>query len=571
MTSKECRICLRHEENCVSLFTKRRGTKLAEIIRFCARIEIYEDDGLPEDACSRCVDEALNAYLFVNKCRRSDAELRTAQAFCKESNAGDDPDEEVYCSVAQSIKSASASEKDPFAESVENCVTISKLNPEMKSLSSSGSVNVILPEANESSNRKEYDEQINITKVEEPFATLIEESDMVESQLMFNENDDEEIDEFLVEYLDDEFKIDSQREASVGNDQALESEQDEVNQASTPDDCQGSGKKFICCGIRCKAILNTHQELEMHTYEVHLVHRERESREKPYECSRCYARFHTAKSLSLHNRKLSHCPLCLQVCFSQREKRLHMHDVHGESISLSSIQKLVKICCGCHESFQNEEDLRLHSEEKHAIRKSAVDASRPLQCDVCYKLFRTLESLRIHQRFVYRPKNFVCSICNRAFDTRSKLTSHELVHSDQRNFQCDKCDKSFKKSIDLRSHQLLHNEKREECTVCGLRFHRKSNLKMHMRKHQDTFFYACPDCPKQFKNNSHLKEHYKVHSKQKPYSCSYCERSFAYCSDKKRHEMSHTGNYPFECHCSKKFARKTTYDKHVVVCQDRIE
>lgn len=46
--------------------------------------KISENDGLPKDACGRCVDEALNAYLFVNKCRRSDAELRTAQASLKD-------------------------------------------------------------------------------------------------------------------------------------------------------------------------------------------------------------------------------------------------------------------------------------------------------------------------------------------------------------------------------------------------------------------------------------------------------------------------------------------------------
>ncbi|XP_058815317.1 zinc finger protein ZFP2-like [Topomyia yanbarensis] len=569
MSSKECRICLRYEENCVSLFTKRRGTKLAEIVRFCARVEIYEDDGLPGDVCSRCADEALNAYLFVNKCRRSDAELRTAQAFCRESNEDEDFGEPSYCSAAESIRPESEENKYvvPDIDPVHLLEAETKILP----LPSPTAMDDIVDEAKELKTCKTQDEQPEITEVES-FGEKIDVADLKSD----GNEEPEVVEEFLVEYLETDFRSDALCEANVDDDHVLgfeqEELQEEINDPSTSDSCSNALiYKFICCGTRCKAVLDSYQELEEHTVQVHLAHRESDSKEKPYECTRCYARFNSEKSLTLHRRKSSHCPLCLQICFSNKDKRLHMHQVHGHSISASLVQVSMKICCGCHESFDSEEELRAHSQEQHAIRKSAVDETRPLQCDVCYKLFRTTESLRIHQRFVYRPKNFVCSMCNRAFDTRSKLISHEVVHSEQRDFQCDKCDKSFKKGIDLKSHQLLHNEKREECTVCGLRFHRKSNLKMHMRKHQDTFFYACPDCPKQFKNNSHLKEHYKVHSKQKPYSCSYCERSFAYCSDRKRHEMSHTGNYPFECHCSKKFARKTTYDKHTAVCQERAE
>ncbi|XP_053694659.1 zinc finger protein 16-like [Sabethes cyaneus] len=568
MPSEECRICLRHEENCVSLFKQRRGTKLCDILKFCARIEISEGDGLPGDACPRCVDEALNAYLFINKCRRSDAELRTAQA-CY----GDDDEEPGPGRICPEE---------------ENTIQICKTNEDTESYHNAISDNATLdfnsavPNCLDESNDSKTDEteraDVNLTKAIEGHHSSTDElayelKTNVKSELI--QQSDEEADRFLVEYLDDDFGTELLVDESM-NEIHLESDQYKAP-TELKDKLRISGNiteanKYICCGTRCRAVMNTEQQLAEHTVQVHLPDRETDSSmTKAFECSTCYARFKSEKSLSLHTRRSSHCQLCSKLCFSQSEKRLHMRQVHGQLSSPLMTKTSKKICCGCYKSFDNEEDLRKHSLEEHEIRKSAVDESRPFQCDICYKLFRTLESLRIHQRFVYRPKNFTCSTCNRAFDTRSKLTNHSLVHTEQRNYKCDKCDKAFKKSLDLKSHQLLHNDKQEECSICGLRFHRKSNLKMHMRKHQSTFFYACPDCPKQFKNNSHLKEHYKVHTKQKPYNCRFCERRFGYCSDRKRHEMTHTGDYPFECLCLKKFARKTTFDKHISICPERVE
>ncbi|XP_055638628.1 zinc finger protein 846-like [Toxorhynchites rutilus septentrionalis] len=589
MSSSECRICLRYELNCVSLFAKRRGTKLAEIIRFCARIEISEDDGLPGDACARCVVEALNAYLFVNKCRRSDAELRTAQATCKDGSEEDQQIENPNSTVRDDIESELklSSElgyeddillDDHMSEKVSNSLGPSDSATEIRM--DDNAIPII------------YDHSVQ----QDALATC-EETELHEIQLQFpleskeeSEPSDEYVldvkqeiaqcsdeegdQEFLVEYLEDDFKSDVLIDENSEYDQEMGMEiHEEVKSDSNETSCTTSmaPKRFMCCGARCRAVFDTQEELLEHSEQKHFPHRKCKSSKKPFECKQCFSHFSTEKKLLHHSSKSTECTLCSQMFSSLKQQRLHMHKVHGHPDPEAENNSQKKICCGCYQSFDSDMDLRLHTEQQHSIRKSAVDDTRPLQCNVCYKRFRTAESLRIHQRFVYRPKNFVCTACSRAFDTHSKLITHQLVHSNERKFKCDKCVKSFKKEIDLKSHSLLHEEKQEMCTVCGLRFHRKSNLKMHMRKHQDTFFYACSDCPKQFKNHSHLNEHYKVHSKQKPYDCRYCEKSFAYFSDRKRHEMTHTGKYPFECICSKKFARKTTFQKHTDICQESMD
>ncbi|XP_039450105.1 zinc finger protein 239-like [Culex pipiens pallens] len=592
MTSKECRLCLRHEANCVSLFAKRRGTKLAEIVRFCARVEISEDDGLPGDACPRCVDEALNAYLFVNKCRRSDAELRTEQAFAKDGFDDDATSEnptntEQKPVVEASSESAPKSTEEPEEALADMPEDASKFSPVAQQVehveSESCEVQVKLDIELPSVHNEPVDE-LECVQTEDEFVTTEEEAEMIAepsdatvcikqeelNEVSAAEGEEEEVD-FFVEYLDEN----SESVASPNNDETMVDDQYEDEDGVEMEvqetvSVTSTTRIYHCCGVRCRASFNTAEELDEHSIQVHLPCREPASSQKSFECQRCFARFSTEKSLALHTRRLNDCPFCQETFAKFKEKQVHMLQVHGESMPVTASNSEERICCGCHETFASEAELRAHSESQHALRKGATDETRSLQCTVCYKLFRTVESLRIHQRFVYRPKNFVCDTCGQAFDTRSKLMTHEIVHTDQRDFQCDKCDKSFKKIHALRSHQLLHEEKKEVCRECGLRFHRKSNLKMHMRKHQDTFFYACPDCPKQFKNNSHLKEHYKVHSKEKPYQCSFCERTFSYYSDRKRHEMSHTGAYPFECgSCAKKFARKTLLDKHSQVCLER--
>ncbi|XP_062546145.1 oocyte zinc finger protein XlCOF6-like [Armigeres subalbatus] len=591
--SKECRLCLRHEQNCVSLFAKRRGTTLAEIVRFCARVEISKDDGLPVDACGRCVDEALNAYLFVNKCRRSDAELRTAQAnfrdddflhFSQDEGESESNDKLTFSAVldsdpeAQPIESVMG-DSTPIAEDstpideiladvhqvvpysdVAEKETFSSTNEDSSSYNATDIEKHV--EINDQQDEKVCEEDAHTIEKNDPLCQVKQETVNLESIELEDENTDQP---FMVEYLDDNYKDDFTEAIEA---ECMQYEVEALEESETGEEVQ----LLICCGVRCKIVFNSIEDMKKHSETVHLPHRELENKEKLYECKCCYTRFNSEKSLTMHSRKSQHCTICSQYFSSLKERRLHMHKVHGHSSPVTEKQSSQRICCGCYEEFSSDENLKLHGEAVHSIRKSAVDETKPYQCNICYKLFRTFESLRIHQRFVYRPKNFVCSLCGRAFDTRSKLQTHELVHSDKRNFQCEKCSKSFKKEIDLKSHSLLHEEKREECSFCGLKFHRKSNLKMHMRKHQDTFFYACSECPRKFKNNSHLKEHFKVHSKQKPYPCSFCDRSFAYSSDRKRHEMTHTGNYPFECgSCLKKFSRKTTYEKHMSHCQEGAE
>uniref|UniRef100_A0A182IYM5 C2H2-type domain-containing protein n=1 Tax=Anopheles atroparvus TaxID=41427 RepID=A0A182IYM5_ANOAO len=270
-------------------------------------------------------------------------------------------------------------------------------------------------------------------------------------------------------------------------------------------------------------------------------------------CRNCDESFPSEGELNVHENRLK----LKQAALSRR--RFGRPRLYPSSV----FDAPEKICCGCFERFPTTEALLAHSETTHAVRKTATDPTRPVQCQICYKLFRSEALVRTHRIAVYKPRNHCCTDCGSSYSTASKLASHQAQHHSGRVYVCEECGTHLKSEQNLKMHGLLHREKREVCKTCGLRFHRKSNLKMHQRIHEDTFYHVCPNCPKQLKTLTQLKEHLKVHTKEKPYGCRYCDKRFRYFSDRSRHEMVHTGNYPFECStCLKKFARSLSYYRH---------
>ncbi|KAJ2944005.1 hypothetical protein O0L34_g8329 [Tuta absoluta] len=71
----KCRLCLKLGDF-YSIFTMDNALQLSEMAMDCARIKIYEGDGLPDKICSECVQKLSSAYIFKQQCERSDTELR---------------------------------------------------------------------------------------------------------------------------------------------------------------------------------------------------------------------------------------------------------------------------------------------------------------------------------------------------------------------------------------------------------------------------------------------------------------------------------------------------------------
>ena len=82
------------------------------------------------------------------------------------------------------------------------------------------------------------------------------------------------------------------------------------------------------------------------------------------------------------------------------------------------------------------------------------------------------------------------------------------------------------------------------CSMCPVRFARKSAIAPHERTHTGEKPYACSMCPVRFTNKSAIAPHERTHTGEKPYACSMCPRRFTNKSAVARHERTHTGEKP---------------------------
>jgi hypothetical protein len=147
--------------------------------------------------------------------------------------------------------------------------------------------------------------------------------------------------------------------------------------------------------------------------------------------------------------------------------------------------------------------------------------------------------------------------------TFSTLSTHPLTHSDK-PFPCSLCGIRFTRKPDLKKHTYIHTgEKPHECIVCDKAFSQSSNLRSHMITHAEYTRYSCPFCSKRFYHKSDLKNHKYTHTGEKPHKCTVCVKSFAHSGNRNKHMNTHTGHKPFACkHCEKRYYRKVALRRH---------
>ena len=362
---------------------------------------------------------------------------------------------------------------------------------------------------------------------------------------------------------------------------------------------EDSDEKSYQCDL-CEKLLATNKELKKHKKACH---------SKDLQCDQCGKTFKSVEALKNHKKKRGaqhsktsyQCGICGKKFFKKREHKLHrvQHEME-ESFS----------CALCTEKFKDKDMFLVHK-ERHGNTH---------QCKKCGHNFAINEISR-HIKTVHEGiKPYKCNKCDLSFGRKYNLKRHVARKHSEKNeeenailYECDCCNKTFKTKKELKGHQVRLEEKRFKCAHCSIPFHRKSDMKKHIRRlhtaaitqsleqnkesssqgevgeepTQDSGSctgpnltiledsetedesrtgeesFPCKQCGKVFTLKDDLKDHQrKSHPVQRQFHCDRCYKSFTKRSHLNEHKESH--RRPVQCKvCEKFFKRRGNLKKHM--------
>jgi len=218
-------------------------------------------------------------------------------------------------------------------------------------------------------------------------------------------------------------------------------------------------------------------------------------------------------------------------------------------------------------------------------------------CDICFRIFNSIQSLKSHKRSHLSEKAFQCETCFKCFGERSTLKRHMYIHLEEKPFKCDHCERAFSDKSTLRRHTITHTgDKRFQCNICTKRFTRNEHLRQHMYIHTAEKLYKCEICDKDFRQRSTLKNHMLLHRAEsglkcgkcgaifmretlfdkhivwcsgtgttKQLRCEYCETFYLDEISLKTHQIVHTGDRPYTCvECNQTFTYRSILKRHIL-------
>uniref|UniRef100_A0A0A1WTF6 Zinc finger protein 37A n=1 Tax=Zeugodacus cucurbitae TaxID=28588 RepID=A0A0A1WTF6_ZEUCU len=185
-------------------------------------------------------------------------------------------------------------------------------------------------------------------------------------------------------------------------------------------------------------------------------------------CPKTFREYHGLKNHELihqENRERYPCEKCNQTFLSPYSYKKHVQ-THENN------RKPIYKCTQCEKSFLHKNGLTIH--ELH--HKGAS-----IECNICQKRYVRKVDLDTHLRTHSGESPFVCQICGKSFIHKRILNRHMQYHEGYFNYTCLTCGEKFSKYDKYYSHRMRHTGLPFKCGSCGKQFPDAYKIKRHIR------------------------------------------------------------------------------------------
>ena len=207
-----------------------------------------------------------------------------------------------------------------------------------------------------------------------------------------------------------------------------------------------------------------------------------------------------------------------------------------------------------------------------------ADPKDRLECKQCEKTFKSKVTQRQHIKFSHSNQQIECDEdeCNVTLKNERMLRAHiRGVHMQIRRHQCEICEKRFHKRTDLKIHlESIHVKQIVTCEICDKIFTHSTLKDYHLNRiHKELVeIHTCDNCNKTFKFKDNLNKHQKARhclkNNLKPVpKCNFCEINFETnqkCMDHMKAVHGEGIIESFECNiCQQNLKEKRSLDHHI--------